>query len=310
MRNKVNILDVTPRDGLQNEATPVSTQDKISLIQKLVRAGIKDIQATSFVHPRWVPQLADAENVVAELGRFPGVRFSALVPNLKGYERAVATGLRYLDFVLAASESFSQRNLNRSMAESLKLLSEVSRAAERDGVVLRAGLSTCFHCPFEGRISARAVLDLVRGIREIGPWRLGICDTDGMAFPDQVSEVVALVCDEAKLAPDQLALHFHDTYGRGLANTLAGLNAGVREFDATTGGLGGCPYCPGASGNQATEDLVAFLEGMGFDTGIDLEKLLDAAEFAIQFSSRPYQGHLLRARRAGVCGTAAVSTKS
>jgi len=310
MIRKVNILDVTPRDGLQNESTPVSTQDKIRLIEKLVRAGITDIQATSFVHPRWVPQLADAELVAAELERFSGVRFSALVPNRKGYERAVATGLRYLDFVIAASESFSQRNLNRSIAESLKLLNEVTRAAERDGVVLRAGLSTCFHCPFEGRISACAVVDVVREIRQQGPWRVGICDTDGMAFPDQVTELVTRVCGELEVAPDDLALHFHDTYGRGLANTLAGLNAGVREFDATTGGLGGCPYCPGASGNLATEDLVAFLEGMGFETGIDLEKLLDAAEFAIQFSSRPYQGHLLRAHRAGACGPTVASPKS
>lgn len=310
MPNKVTILDVTPRDGLQNEAVPVSTQDKIGLIEKLVRAGITDIQATSFVHPRWVPQLADAEVVAAELQRFPGVRFSALVPNLKGYERAVAAGIGYLDFVLAASESFSQRNLNRSIAESLKLFSEVSRAAERDGAVLRAGISTCFHCPFEGRIAARAVLDVVHGVRDVGPWRLAICDTDGMAFPDQIREVVTLVCEQAKLAPDQLALHFHDTYGRGLANSLAGLNAGVRAYDATTGGLGGCPYCPGASGNLATEDLVALLEGMGFETGIDVEKLLDAAAFALQFSSRPYQGHLLRARRAGVCGTAALNAKS
>lgn len=309
MTNKVNILDVTPRDGLQNEAKPVSTRDKLVLIEKLVQAGVRDIQATSFVHPRWVPQLADAEMVASELHRFPGVRFSALVPNRKGYERAVAAGLRYLDFVLAASESFSQRNLNRSIAESLKLFAEVSRAALRDGVVLRAGISTCFHCPLEGRISARAVLDVVRAVREIGPWRLGICDTDGMAFPDQVTEVVTLVCEQQKLAPDQLALHFHDTYGRGLANTLAGLNCGVREFDATTGGLGGCPYCPGASGNLASEDLVAFLEGMGFNSGIDLDKLLDAAEFATQFSSRPYQGHLLRARRAGTCGIAVVGTK-
>lgn len=309
MTNKVNILDVTPRDGLQNEAKPVSTRDKLVLIEKLVQAGMRDIQATSFVHPRWVPQLADAEMVASELHRFPGVRFSALVPNRKGYERAVAAGLRYLDFVLAASESFSQRNLNRSIAESLKLFAEVSRAALRDGVVLRAGISTCFHCPLEGRISARAVLDVVRAVREIGPWRLGICDTDGMAFPDQVTEVVTLVCEQQKLAPDQLALHFHDTYGRGLANTLAGLNCGVREFDATTGGLGGCPYCPGASGNLASEDLVAFLEGMGFNSGIDLDKLLDAAEFATQFSSRPYQGHLLRARRAGTCGIAVVGTK-
>jgi hydroxymethylglutaryl-CoA lyase len=265
---------------------------------------VSDIQATSFVHPAWVPQMADAEAVAAGLGRFPGVTFSALVPNLKGYERALAAGIRHMEFVIAASESFNRKNLNRSMAESMQLLKEATRMAERDAVVLRVGFSTCFHCPFEGRISSQAVVDAVRAAREIAPWRIAICDTDGMAFPDQVKETVGRLVNEVKMKPEDLVLHFHDTYGRGLANTLAGLEAGVREFDASTAGLGGCPYCPGASGNLATEDLVDFLEGMGFTTGINLEKLLDAAEFASRFSSRPYQGHLLRARRAAACGVA------
>jgi hydroxymethylglutaryl-CoA lyase len=305
MGNPVRILDVTPRDGLQNEPQPVSTQDKLTLIEKLVTAGVKVIQATSFVHPKWVPQLADAEALAAQLGKFLGVRFSALIPNLKGYERAVAAGIRHLEFVIAASDTFNRKNLNRSMAESFELFGQVSNMAERDGVELRAGLSTCFHCPFEGRISSHALLSVVRAARERGPWPVAICDTDGMAYPDQVTEALVLIKEELKIPPSDLALHFHDTYGRALANTLAGLDAGVREFDSTTAGLGGCPYCPGASGNVATEDLVAFLDGMGFETGIDMERLLDAAEFAIQFSSRPYQGHLLRAKRAGVCGAAA-----
>jgi hydroxymethylglutaryl-CoA lyase len=307
MSNKVTVLDVTPRDGLQNEPQPVSTQDKLALIEKLVRAGITEIQATSFVHPRWVPQLADAEAVAAQLHRFPGVRFSALIPNLKGYERAVAARIRYLEFVIAASDTFNRKNLNRSMAESLELLNQVSKRAEQDGVVLRVGFSTSFHCPFEGKISTQALLNAVRAAREQGSWRVAICDTDGMAFPDQVTEAVARMKVELKIPPSELALHFHDTYGRGLANTLAGLERGVREFDATTAGLGGCPYCPGASGNLATEDLVAFLDGMGYESGIDLEKLLDAAEFASHFSSRPYQGHLLRTKRAGACGVEAPS---
>ena len=302
MREKVKVVDVTARDGLQNEPAPVSTRDKLALIEKLVRAGVFDIQATSFVHPKWVPQMADAEAVAAGLGQFPGVTFSALVPNLKGYERAVAAGIRHLEFVIAASETFNRKNLNRSMAESLELLRECTRLAERDGVVLRAGFSTCFHCPFEGRISSQAVVDAVRAAREIAPWRVAICDTDGMGFPDQVKETVGALVSELKMDPREIVLHFHDTYGRGLANTLAGLECGVREFDACTAGLGGCPYCPGASGNLATEDLVDFLEGMDYETGIDLEKLLDAAEFASRFSSRPYQGHLLRARRAAACG--------
>lgn len=309
MAEKVNILDVTPRDGLQNESTPVSTADKLALIKKMVRAGVRDIQATSFVHPRWVPQMADAEAVVAGLGDFPGVRFSALVPNLKGYQRAVAAGLRYVEFVIAASESFNRRNLNRTMAESFELLNQVSREAERDHVDIRVGFSTSFHCPFEGKIPTRALVDAVRAAHEQGSWRIALCDTDGMAFPDQVTEAVALLREELKISSSEIALHFHDTYGRGLANTFAGLQAGVREFDSTTAGLGGCPYCPGASGNVATEDLVAFLDGLGYETGIDIEKLLDAAEFATQFSSRPYQGHLLRASRAGACGAKTASVQ-
>ena len=301
MREKVKVADVTARDGLQNEPKPVSTRDKLALIEKLVHAGITGIQATSFVHPKWVPQMADAEEVAAGLATYSGVTFSALVPNLRGYERAVAAGIRHLEFVIAASETFNRKNLNRTMAESLQLLKETTRLAERDGVVLRVGFSTCFHCPFEGRISTDAVLNAVRSAREIAPWRIAICDTDGMAFPDQVKETVGRLTGELKIGPNDLVLHFHDTYGRGLANALAGLESGVREFDSSTAGLGGCPYCPGASGNLATEDLVDFLEGMGYDTGIDLEKLLDAAEFACRFSSRPYQGHLLRARRAGSC---------
>jgi hydroxymethylglutaryl-CoA lyase len=247
--------------------------------------------------------------VAAGLSRFPGVTFSALVPNLKGYERAVAAGIRRLEFVIAASESFNRKNLNRSMAESLELLAQTSRLAERDGVVLRVGFSTCFHCPFEGRIPSQAVVNVARAAREIAPWRIAICDTDGMAFPDQVKEAMGRLLSELQMKPENFTLHFHDTYGRGLANTLAGLEAGVREFDSATAGLGGCPYCPGASGNLATEDLVDFLEGMGYDTGIDMEKLLDAAEFACRFSARPYQGHLLRVRRAGACGAALPASK-
>lgn len=304
MPEKVKVVDVTARDGLQNEPKLVSTREKLELIEKLVRAGISDIQATSFVHPKWVPQMADAEDVAAGLGKFPGVTFSALVPNLKGYERALGAGIRHMEFVIAASETFNRKNLNRSMAESLQLLEQATRMAERDNVILRVGFSTCFHCPFEGRISSRAVVNAVRAAREVGPWRIAVCDTDGMAFPDQVKETVDRLQEELKIDAQDLILHFHDTYGRGLANTLAGLESGVREFDASTAGLGGCPYCPGASGNLATEDLVDFLAGTGYVTGIDLEKLLDAAEFACKFSSRPYQGHLLRAQRAAACGVA------
>ena len=298
----VTVVDVTLRDGFQNEPKPVTTRDKLRLAEKLIEAGIKEIQATSFVHPQWVPQMADAEAVVAGLSKYSGVRFSALVPNLKGYDRALAAGIRHIEFVMAASNSFNRKNLNRSIAESIDLLSKVTPRAEKDGVEIRVGFATSFHCPFEGTISSSALLAVVKQVREICRWRIGIADTDGMAYPDQVTEAVTVLREELKMPAEDIALHFHDTYGRGLSNALAGLKAGIREYDATTAGLGGCPYCPGASGNLATEDLVAFLDGMGFKTGIDMEKLLDAAELAIQFSSRPYQGHLLRAHRAGACG--------
>src|SRR5260370_18670319 len=219
-------LDGSARDGLENELRLVSTADKLTLISKLVEAGVREIQVTRLVHPRWVPQMADAEALAAYFGEFPGVRFSALVPNVKGYERAVASGVRYLEFVLSASDTFNRKNLNRTLSESLTLLEEVSRAAERDGVTIRIGISTSFHCPFDGTISAEDLLAVVKASRELTPWRMAICDTDGMAFPDQVRDAVALVTGELKLPPTELALHFHDTYGRGLANTLACLDAG------------------------------------------------------------------------------------
>jgi hydroxymethylglutaryl-CoA lyase len=193
MSRNVTVVDVTLRDGFQNEPNPVTTRDKVRLAEKLVRAGIKEIQATSFVHPRWVPQMADAEAVAAELGKFPGVRFSALVPNLKGYERAVAAGILHHEFVMAASDTFNRKNLNRSIAQSLDLLDEVTPRAKQDGVEIRVGIATSFHCPFEGTISSSALLAVVRAVRERCRWRIGIADTDGMAFPDQVTEAVTVL---------------------------------------------------------------------------------------------------------------------
>ena len=183
----------------------------------------------------------------------------------------------------------------------MALLEQVTQRALSDGVTLRVGFSVSFHCPFEGRISTQAVVKLARECRAIHPWRLALCESDGMGFPNQVRDAVRALRDDLRMQNAEIALHFHDTYGRGLSNSLVGLEEGIREFDATTAGLGGCPYCPGASGNLATEDLVDLLHGLGYQTGIDLEKLLDAAEFALQFSSRPYQGHLLRAMRPGTC---------
>ncbi|MGH9356609.1 MAG: hydroxymethylglutaryl-CoA lyase [Terriglobia bacterium] len=297
MGGHVSIIDVSPRDGLQNEPKPVSAEEKLRLIGKLAEAGISSIQATSFVHPKWVPQMADAEQVSAGLANFSGITFSALILNFKGYERALAAGFRDMDFSLPASDKFNQRNANRSIAESLKLFEQIARASERDGVMLRVGISASFHCPFEGTIPVATVVNRVWQAREICACRVGLSDTDGMAFPSQVKEAVTAVCDEVKLDPGEMILHFHDTYGRALSNAYAGLEAGVRTFDASVGGLGGCPYCPGASGNVATEDLVALVEGLGYTTGIIMDKLLNAAEVATHYSSRPYEGHLLRVGR-------------
>lgn len=297
MLDHVEIIDVSPRDGLQNEPRPVSVEEKLKLIEKLSEARVPSIQATSFVHPKWVPQMADAEQVSAGLAKFSGITFSALILNLKGYERALAAGFRQMDFSLPASDTFNRRNANRSVAESLRLFEQIARAAEHDDVALRAGISASFHCPFEGRIPVSTVVARVRQAREICACRIGLSDTDGMAFPDQVKDGVKAVCEEVKLSPGEMILHFHDTYGRALSNAYAGLEVGVRTFDASVGGLGGCPYCPGASGNVATEDLVSLVDGLGYTTGISMDKLLDAAEVAIHYSSRPYEGHLLRALR-------------
>jgi len=297
MDQSVEIIDVAPRDGLQNETQVVTTENKLALIEKLVAAGIPSIQVASFAHPKWVPQMADAEAVARGLITSSTAKFSALILNFKGYERAVAAGFRWIDVALSASETFHRRNTNQGMADSLKLLDVVGKASQRDGVSFRVGIAVSFHCPFEGRTPVAVVANQAREARSRGAYRIGLSDTDGMAFPDQVTEAVAAVRDQAKIDSHDIVLHFHDTYGRALANVLAGLDAGVRAFDASVGGLGGCPFCPGASGNVATEDLVAFLEGLGFATGVSMDRLLDAAEFARRFCSRPYEGHLLKALR-------------
>jgi hydroxymethylglutaryl-CoA lyase len=293
----VEITDVAPRDGLQNEQSFVTTENKLKLIEKLVAAGIQSIQATSFTNPVKVPALADAEQVVAGLHQFPQCTFSALIPNLKGYERALLAGISHLHFMVSASEEGNRRNVNRSQAESLAVFGEISKLSQRDGISLEVGIARSFHCPFAGTTPVQKVSEIAKTIRQLGDFPISLGDADGMAFPYQVVEAIKVLEADVGIAPHSLKLHFHDTYGRALANVLTGLQLGVRRFDASVGGLGGCPFCPGSSGNVATEDLLAFLEGHGFSTGVQMEKLLDAAEFAIQFSSRPYQGHLLRAMR-------------
>jgi hydroxymethylglutaryl-CoA lyase len=241
--------------------------------------------------------MADIETLAACLSDYPGVNFCALILNTRGFERALAAGFRRVEFVLSVSETFNVRNSNRASADSLRHLEEISAVALREHVTVRVGLATSFHCPFEGRTPVSAVIHRARQVRTTGPWRMVLGDTDGMCFPYQVKETVAALEAEVAVQAEDLILHFHDTYGRALANALAGLKAGIRTFDGATGGLGGCPFCPGASGNVATEDLVTFFDGLGYATGIDIDKLLDAAEISLSYSSRPYEGHILRARR-------------
>lgn len=303
-RERVEIVDVALRDGLQNERKDISTNQKLILLEKLVNAGISSIQVGSFVNPKLVPRMADIETLASHLGKYPDVKFCALILNASGFERALAAGFRRMEFVLAVSETFNLRNANRSVAESLKYLEQISPIATRENAVIRVGLATSFHCPFEGRTPVSAVVERARQVRNSGPWRMVLGDTDGMCFPDQVKTTVVALRDEAAVQPSDIVLHFHDTYGRGLANALAGIAAGVRTFDGAAGGLGGCPFCPGASGNVATEDLVTFFEGLGYVTGIDMGKLLDAAQISLSYSSRPYEGHILRAMRPVAVGTA------
>jgi hydroxymethylglutaryl-CoA lyase len=294
MDERIEIIDVAPRDGLQNEPKLASTADKILLIKKLVAAGVASIQTTSFVNPKRVPQMADADQLAASLDRSSGVNFSALVLNFHGYERAVKAGFRNLDVGLAASETFLRKNANQSIADSLKFLDLVSQSAKRDGVSFRVGIAVSFHCPFEGPTHPKTVARLAHEAHQRGASRIGLSDTDGRAFPNQITAALSAVRDEAGLKLETLVLHLHDTHGRALANVLAGIQSGVRAYDGAVGGLGGCPFCPGASGNVATEDLVTFVEGLGFRTGVNMEKLVEAAQFARSLSSRPYEGHHLR----------------
>lgn len=272
---QVRIVEVGPRDGLQNEATPLPTETKLRFIAALADAGVREIEATSFVHPKAIPQLADAADVAAGLQPRAGVTYSALVPNEKGLRRALDAGLKRLAVFTAASDTFTQKNIRMTIDESLAVFAPVVQQAREAGASVRGYLSTCFVCPYEGEIVTDRVVDLTRRMFELGVDEVAISDTIGAAGPRDVRRVIAAVLG---IAPaEKLALHLHDTYGTALANVVSGLELGIATFDASAGGLGGCPYAPGAAGNLATEDLVYLLERTGIATGIDLNKLVDAA---------------------------------
>jgi hydroxymethylglutaryl-CoA lyase len=305
---KVTIYEVGPRDGLQNEARQVPTADKIRFIDALVGSGIRDIEITSFVSPKWIPQLADASEVARGVVRPPGVRMSALVPNRRGLDTALAAGMKEVAVFMSASETHNLKNVNKSIADTLTAFDEVVPHARAAGVAVRAYLSTCFGCPYEGDVDPARVVALTGRLRDLGVYQVSISDTIGVANPRQVEDVLGRVLGSHPA--EAIAVHFHDTQGTALANCLIALTMGITTIDAAAGGLGGCPYAPGASGNLATEDVVAMLHGMGVQTGIDLDRLTEASRTAATFvghelSSKYLKAHLgkqARARRRAELG--------
>ena len=271
------IVEVGPRDGLQNERALIATADKIAFVDHLSRAGHQVIEVSAFVSPKWVPQMADAADVFAAITRRPGAKYSALVPNQRGLARAIDAGVSQVAIFAAASETFSRRNINQSIDESLATYAAVCADAAAAGVPVRGYLSTCFVCPFEGPIDAQRVADISSRLLEIGVFEVAISDTIGAAHPGMVQHLLDLVSKGVPVA--QIALHFHDTRGTALANVLAGLNYGVTTFDSSAGGLGGCPFAPGAAGNLATEDLLFMLNGLGVETGVSIDAVADASSF-------------------------------
>ena len=277
----VRIVDVGPRDGLQNEKQPVATAHKVELVQRLQAAGLREIEVTSFVSPKWVPQMADNAQVMAGIQRKPGVRYSVLTPNMKGFEAAVAPAREFwpdeIVVFAAASEAFSQKNINCSIAESIERFAPVVEAARAKGIFVRGAISCAVGCPYEGDIPVERVDLVARLLKQIGVQHVGVADTIGVGTPVKVQRAMEAALKHYAL--DDVSGHFHDTYGQALGNTLATLELGVWQYDTSSAGLGGCPYAKGATGNVATEDVVYMLHGMGIDTGIDLDKLIDAGKY-------------------------------
>lgn len=287
----VRLVEVGPRDGLQNEAAQIATPDKVAFVDLLSEAGYTTIEVSAFVSPKWVPQMADAADVFGAIRRRPGTTYTALVPNTAGLKRAVEARVDEVAVFAAASESFSRRNINRSIDESLAIYRDVCARARDAGLRVRAYVSTAFGCPFEGPVAPAAVARVSAALIEMGAYEVAVSDTIGIAHPGQVPGVVGAVAERVPL--ERIALHFHDTRGTALANMLAALQLGVAVFDASAGGLGGCPYAPGATGNVATEDVVYMLDGLGIPTGVSLEKVLRASRFIEQ-----KLGHALASRYA------------
>ncbi|MDD2810643.1 hydroxymethylglutaryl-CoA lyase [Rhodoferax sp.] len=289
----VRLIDVGPRDGLQNEKQMVPTAVKVALVQRLQAAGLKEIEVTSFVSPKWVPQMADNAQVMAGLVRQAGVRYSVLTPNLQGFQAALASAPDEIVVFGAASEAFSQKNINCSMAQSIERFAPVVAAALAAGIGVRGAMSCTVGSPYEGEIAPERVSTLAGLMKSIGVQRVDVADTIGVGTPLKVQRALDAALKHFDL--DHVSGHFHDTYGQALANTLAALQLGVWNFQSSVAGLGGCPYAKGATGNVATEDVVYMLHGMGIDTGIDLDQLMDAGQFISQFLGRDTASRVAKA---------------
>lgn len=298
-RLKVQIVEVGPRDGLQNEEEMVSTEAKIQLIDLLVASGLKRVEASSFVNPKWIPQLADATEVLQGITWSSEVTFSALVPNVRGLERARASGLTEIALFMSASESHNLKNINKTMEDTFPVLREVAREALALGMRVRGYVSTVFGCPYEGAVPIDNSRRVTNELLDMGVFEVSLGDTIGVATPKQVREVIEKIVKD--VTTERLAGHFHDTRGTGLANVSAALDVGLRTFDSSIGGLGGCPYAPGAAGNISTEDLVYMLNGMDYETGVDLDRLLEAGTFIQQELGRELSSKVLKAHLAATC---------
>jgi hydroxymethylglutaryl-CoA lyase len=290
---RVRMVEVGPRDGLQNEARTVPTATKIALIEQLADAGLKTVEAGSFVSPKWIPQMADTAGVLAGLQRAPGVSYPVLVPNLKGFEAALASRCGEIAVFTAASESFSRRNTNCSIAESYARIAPVAEAARAHHMRVRGYISTIVDCPYEGPIAPEAVAEVAAKILSFGCYEISLGDTIGTGTPARIQAMIDAVAE--KVPVEKLAGHYHDTYGQALANILASLERGVATFDSSVAGLGGCPYAPGATGNVASEDVLYMLDGMGIETGIDLGKLAAAGRFISEALKREPMSKVSRA---------------
>ena len=298
--SRVKIVDVGPRDGLQNEKQAVAAEHKIALVHALQAAGLTEIEVTSFVSPKWVPQMADNAEVMAGITRQPGVRYSVLTPNLKGYEAAVLTKPDEIVVFGAASEAFSQRNINCSIAESIERFAPVAEAARAAGIKVRGAISCAVGCPYEGEIAPERVELVARLMKGIGVQHVGVADTIGVGTPKKVQRALEAALKHYPL--DEVSGHYHDTYGQALGNVYASLELGISSFDTSVSGLGGCPYAKGATGNVATEDVVYLLHGLGIATGIDLDKLIDAGQAIRAALGQPNGSRVARAllaKRAG-----------